>query len=377
MSDILIDAEPMYVETIREDGTVEKDDNEVPQVEITDDLKIVEFGIDSTDTKISVQEIIDNPKKYIFNDVVQREADRWNIKQKSLLIHSILMKIPIPALFVQRLDRRYNFIDGKQRGLSSIYFVDDRYALDESTPPVRAIDAEGNEIDVIIAGKKFSELPKVFQSKILNFHFDVKVMDMDVHVKNVVFSRLNNNEPLKPVEKLKAIMDMDFLTWIASMKNKNIFRVGLSDNAIRQAGDQGLLLQSLLMMIHDGNTGLAKEDLESIAKNGVSNEVMREFEEVADYLTKVVEEIEVNETKGWKKIFQKAKTATLFVAAKKAIKNNISIDTFSEWVERFFFKEYDEHTFKDYVSAGSSRKDRVVKRTTIMMDSFYKEFNLS
>ncbi len=84
----------------------------------------------------------------------QRESV-WNQKQKSELIESIIMGIPLPLIYVKEDENgAFIIVDGRQR-LSALFdFMNDQFAL-KSLPILRAIKNE-----------KFSELAQKQQNKI-------------------------------------------------------------------------------------------------------------------------------------------------------------------------------------------------------------------
>jgi uncharacterized protein with ParB-like and HNH nuclease domain len=49
----------------------------------------------------------------------------WTIKQASLLVESFLLGLPVPPIFLYVTeDNRYELIDGQQRLLSMVYFLE-------------------------------------------------------------------------------------------------------------------------------------------------------------------------------------------------------------------------------------------------------------
>ena len=65
-------------------------------------------------TAKQIIKMMDN-KTARFDSYVQRSLV-WDLERKSLLIHSMIIGAPIPALFcVKTQDKTYSFLDGKQR----------------------------------------------------------------------------------------------------------------------------------------------------------------------------------------------------------------------------------------------------------------------
>lgn len=104
------------------------------------------------------------PSMLDLKPLFQRELV-WNIKQKSELIESIIMGIPLPVFYVrEQPDGVYIVVDGKQR-LSTLFdFIDNKFAL-------------GNlSILTDYKGARFSDLSLLDQNKIEDYTLTVNVI---------------------------------------------------------------------------------------------------------------------------------------------------------------------------------------------------------
>lgn len=117
----------------------------------------------------------------------------WKPRQKSRLIESLLLQIPLPAFyFAEDTDGMLRVVDGLQR-LSTIY----SYARDESFT-LRDLEYLGGESD-----KHFSELSTALQRRLLNAQIVVHVIDPSTppDVKYDIFKRINTGgDPLNSME---------------------------------------------------------------------------------------------------------------------------------------------------------------------------------
>jgi len=84
-------------------------------------------------TSPSVRTISKNREKYNFNLSIQRNSV-WKDDKKSLFIHTLMQGYPFPAVYAVEMDEIMYMLDGKQRFLSILNFIDDEYALDKDTP---------------------------------------------------------------------------------------------------------------------------------------------------------------------------------------------------------------------------------------------------
>lgn len=106
----------------------------------------------------------------------------WKSKQKSELIESILMKIPIPIFYFFRTDEgRIQVVDGQQRINAVISFMDNQFSL-SSLSVIRDIE-----------GKKFKDLKPSQQRAIEDYSIDVYLIQPPTPEEVVldIFDRVN------------------------------------------------------------------------------------------------------------------------------------------------------------------------------------------
>jgi hypothetical protein len=146
-------------------------------------------------------------RKYILNPEYQRRK-RWSNKQKSLLIESFIINVPIPPIFLYEVEYAvYEVMDGLQR-LTAIYdFYKDNFAL------------ESLEYWEELNGYKYSELPENVRGGIDRRHLSsiilleetAKSKEEAEHLKQIVFERLNSGgEKLTPQETRNALYNGKF-----------------------------------------------------------------------------------------------------------------------------------------------------------------------
>jgi len=141
--------------------------------------------------------------KYNFEPPYQRRS-LWTDEKKSFLIDSILKNFPMPPIFLhQKIDEEsgkttYDVIDGKQRLLSIIDFIEGRISV--------ASEDEDDNVSNIIAGKYFGELdaPELskYKSHFWRYVIPIEYVDTgDQKIIDSIFDRLNRNgEPLNGQE---------------------------------------------------------------------------------------------------------------------------------------------------------------------------------
>lgn len=117
------------IEILNEDVEPDCEEEEI-------DTKVVPFDpskIDIKMDKITIDSIIKRikNKELEFDSSFQRKSGLWTKKQKSQLIESIFLKIPLPAFYFDATnDDKWQIIDGLQRiGTIKEYVVEQKFSL--------------------------------------------------------------------------------------------------------------------------------------------------------------------------------------------------------------------------------------------------------
>lgn len=124
-----------------------------------------------------------NNSEIELNTEFQRKAGLWNKQQKSRLIESLLLKIPLPAFYFDaQSEDNWLIIDGLQRITAFKEFI-----IDES------LALEGLEFFLDFNGIHYSDLPRSFQRRIEETNLVVYTVRRGTpdNVKYIVFKRIN------------------------------------------------------------------------------------------------------------------------------------------------------------------------------------------
>jgi Protein of unknown function DUF262 len=138
---------------------------------------------------------------------------RWAPEQKSRLIESILLRIPIPPIFVsQRLDGIWDVIDGVQRLSTILEFVglyrDEDGALREPS------ELQGADYLPGLQGYRWEAGDRTFSDvmqrdfKRAKLEFRIIAKQSDVNAKYDLFERLNAGTQLSPQEVRNCLLVM-------------------------------------------------------------------------------------------------------------------------------------------------------------------------
>lgn len=185
---------------------------------------------------------------------------RWSPKQKSRLIESILLGIPIPQVFVaQRPDGVWDVVDGLQR-LSTI-FEFAGILRDEEGKAVPPLTLEATKYLPSLQGKRWEDDAKPDESftgaqrlLIKRSKIDVSIIlkESDETSKFELFQRLNTGgSQLSDQEVRNSILVMlnkDLYRWMKELSSNAHFRecVALSDRAGDEQYDMELVLRFLV-----------------------------------------------------------------------------------------------------------------------------------
>lgn len=157
----------------------------------------------------------------------QRQGGIWSLGAKSRLIESILIRIPLPAFYMDATDEdRWIVVDGLQR-LTTLK----EFAVD------RSIKLTGLEFLTQLEGKIYDELPRNFQRRIQETQVTVYLIEKGTppEVKFNIFRRINTGGlPLSAQEIRHALNQGKVTNFLKNLASCQEFRQATTGSVPRE-----------------------------------------------------------------------------------------------------------------------------------------------
>lgn len=251
--------------------------HEIPQADLDREIR-------STAVDFSYGELLNlhNDKEIIIRPEYQR-LFRWSNEQRSRLIESILLGLPIPPIFlIENEDGILELIDGLQRTSSVLQFLDNQAI---SQPELRL---EGCDIIKSLNGLTFHDLPTSLRLKLKRSPIRATIINKsgDPIVKYEMFKRLNTGGSLLSAQEIRNCSSRmidggdSFYESIQEMAQFPEFRSAISrlpESSIEKRGDEELVLRFFAVTgYREGFKGNIEEWLDSLMEKILFKEI--EFE---------------------------------------------------------------------------------------------------
>lgn len=181
--------------------------------------------------------------------VLQPEFQRdyvWSSAKASQLVESVLLRIPLPIVYLSETeDSDWEVVDGQQR-LTSLYaFVRGQFP-DGATFRLGRLHVRDD-----LRGKGFRDLPRTDQNSILNYTLRAIILNKESHpdVKFEVFERLNcGSVQLKDAELRNCMYRGPYNDMLAELSSNDfLLKIRRADRPHKRMEDRQLILRFLAM----------------------------------------------------------------------------------------------------------------------------------
>lgn len=185
---------------------------------------------------------------------------RWSPEQKSRLVESLLLGIPLPSIFVaQQAQGKWELVDGLQR-VSTILELQGELR-DNKGELIKPLVLKGTKFLPTLEGRQWEsvdpdkKLSPTLQLDIKRSKIDVKIIkrESSPQTKYDLFQRLNSyGSPLTAQEMRSALLvavSPGFFAWIENLAEYENFveTTGLSERLIEERYDLELVLRFLIL----------------------------------------------------------------------------------------------------------------------------------
>jgi hypothetical protein len=224
-------------------GIEEEKEDSAAGFEITQPFDPARIRVDTKPMVISLLMDRVRQKEIDLTPGFQRKGGIWSVKAKSQLIESLLIRIPLPAFYMDGSDEsKWLVVDGLQRLSTLKSFVIDK------TLQLTGLEFLGNECN----GKKFDQLPRNLQRRILETQVTVFLIQENTppEVKFNIFKRINTGGlPLSSQEIRHALNQGKACTLLQELAESEEFQTA-THNGIRddRMGDRECILRLLAFM---------------------------------------------------------------------------------------------------------------------------------
>lgn len=250
----------------------------------------------------------------------------WTDKQRSFLVESILLDIPIPEIYIQVTQdedgtEHYGVVDGQQRLRTIFQFVGIERSEDQDA------EEDNNSFSLsklpensIYKGTIFADLPPDKKKEMFRYEICVRYLyTEDQRDVEEVFKRLNKySMPLKPQELRNATYHGAFARLSEELANDEYWAVNriVSPAAIRRMGDIEMMSDLLIGLMHGPQGGSPRvidqyyEEYEPYDEEIPSHpKLKKQFDSVMDIIKRIFPDI--SKTGRWN---NRADFYSLFVA---------------------------------------------------------------
>ncbi|MFJ7663902.1 DUF262 domain-containing protein [Lysinibacillus sp. NPDC097162] len=276
------------IEEEKEDGLINASrEEDLQEVYPNADIKVDrdQYPIFQLYRKFDKQQIILDPD-------FQRE-DVWGLKQKSELIETVLMGIPLPIFYLsERKDGKLVVVDGRQRLTTFFSYLNDEFKLSNL------------KILSKINDKKFSELDPILQANLEDFQIIAQVIKPPTpdRIKFDIFDRVNRGgTPLNNQEMRNALYQGKATSLLKLIADSEEFKLA-TVNSIKPSRmkDRYLILRTIAFYLW--NNGLLKDanGEEILYKNDIDEFLGKTMEYLNRCSEEDVEKIKISFLKSMK-----------------------------------------------------------------------------
>ena len=365
--------------------------NNISKLEEEIERKKTEFSTESYPMSIGELGNLYKSGEVEINPEFQRYF-RWSDQQKTRLLESLFLGIPIPSIFVyQRDDGVWELVDGLQRVSTILQFMG---VLEDKSPLILQSTKYLPHLENLVwnNSERVDELYELSNSlklkfKRLKLDFSIILSDSGKNAKFEVFQRLNTGGSFASGQEVRnSVMIMinkpTFEWFIELSKNEQFLEtISLSDRLLEEQYNVELVLRFLALRHYKYSSKIDVSDY----FDEVSEKILRDenfdydlhksdFESTFDTIHRVLGEKAFKRFDGTN--FKGKFLESAFEAITVGLSFNLESYQFpndDEIILRKVKELHDDETFKKYTGSGSNARSRIPKIIPFAKDHFSKD----
>jgi hypothetical protein len=288
----------------------------------------------------------------------QRKGGIWNSRTKSRLIESLLVRIPLPAFYMDATNEdKWIVIDGLQRLTTLKEFVIDKDEKDKQS--LRLSELEFLKLN----GKSFDELPRNLQRRIIETQVTVYLIEKGTppEVKFNMFKRINTGGlPLSLQEVRHALNQGKSTKFLEKLSKLPEFKKATTKSiSSERMEDREFVLRFLAFVIFPYNDYNAKEF------DSFLSDVMARINRMDEQSLANLEEK-----------FKKSMIASHEIFGKYAFRKRYKIDAPRSLINKALFESWSVNLSKlteEQIQILIERKNILIDKFTILMNDREKD----
>lgn len=306
-------------------------------------------------------------QKLNFDFTIQRDGGQWNSEQQSLLVHSILVGMIVPALYFikEEVDSGevWTVIDGKQRLSTLMAFYNNEFKLSKDTDNIAIGDKE-----YIIAGLKYKDLPEILQERFTMYPFDIVYLrgytDEEIEEQ---FYRLNNGSIFTKQQKAVVQLGTELASKINEIEKHPFWeRVNISKSQRKHGVVKETILKCLMLLSGYNYAHFGACEVVKFAKFFSKNYDDKQLEYFTDILDKLNDNIV--DTDENNKLLKPINIPAIVMNADFCDENDVSDVDYEKFITDWFEIGCKGNEYLECCGSGSTHKAKVEGRVKAMND---------
>lgn len=293
--------------------------------------------------------------------------------KKSAFIRSLILDRHVPPLYFNKIGDIYDGIDGKQRTLTIIKFLNDEFELSGLEDFVVINDKKETE-EIDINGYKFSDLPECFQNAINEYSFTICYTDNASQEEQAdTFYNLNNGQSLNAatMNRVKAKSKEQ----IIRLGKHKLFTDALSKTAMDGHVNEDMVAKAHAILNNEEVSTDAKWIRPYMREADITEEDELLLKEVFDRIYNIHSMID--DKKIAKRIYARTHMISVVPIIVQSLNDGYSDKQMMEWFVTFFCGKKSPTTSKGYNDAagrGTGKNSAVKKRMEEIRKSYDSYF---